>query len=88
MGVRQSVARLDPPALPAEPPAFRTSLRARRAHSRGHPGRLGKLNPFGARPAGRFVMFFWRDDADIVALGLDQAQVVSLVLLAAALAGL
>lgn len=37
---------------------------------------------------GRFVMFFWRDDADAVALGLDQAQVVSLVLLAAALAGL
>ena len=33
-------------------------------------------------------MFFWRDDADTVALGLDQAQVVSLVLLAAALAGL
>ena len=38
--------------------------------------------------AGRFVMFFWRDDADTVGLGFDQAQVVSLVLLAAALAGL
>lgn len=35
--------------------------------------------------AGRFVMFFWRDDGDTVMLGLDQAQVVSLVLLPAAL---
>jgi phosphatidylglycerol---prolipoprotein diacylglyceryl transferase len=38
--------------------------------------------------AGRFVMFFWRDDAEPVALGLDQAQFTSLALIAVSLAGL
>lgn len=42
----------------------------------------------GAYAAGRFVMFFWRDDASATIAGLNSAQLESLALLAVALAGL